>query len=281
MAKQETTVTPEKLSMFKDYDSVIQRVLTESKREVEELQHQRELLMIKNRQMEDDLIKKQSQYEQWKRQEEQKMKQVTDTVNNDIIRREKALEIGELDMSRRATEMAHREELGKRIIAKEAKINNDRIEIEKLRSKASQLMDDAHRKMSDAVNKFSEATVREEKAKEIESKASSLNDAIVKREHLVNEKEKDVESRIKNAQELQNIVDPKIKELSSLEAKLEKERQIIDEKEKNIDNKLNENKLIITNLEYREKKIREREKQLDQKEDDIKRQLLLAGIKEE
>ena len=272
-------VATDKVKMFSEYDDVMKRLIAESKREVAELQHTRETLLIKKTQLEDEIKRQQSQFEQWKRLEEDKMQQAKFKFNNEIIAKEKASEIGELDLKRRSEEIQRREAVGIKIMEKETKLNNDRLEIESLRSQASHLMEEAQRKMSDASSMFSNANQMEAKAKETLNKANVLNDSIVKRENIIAEKEKDMELKTKNLEELQRIVDPKMVELKAIQEKIDIQEKDLVRRESSVEGKMNEERIILKDLEAKEKKLREREKQLDQKEEEILRKALLAGIK--
>ena len=281
MAKEETTITPDKINMLKDYDTMVQRVAMASKKELETLTAQRENLILKNSELERELTRKQSEFEQWKRLETMKFDEVRRKTNNEIIKKEKELEVGELDISRRIEEIAKREKLGIAIVAKEAKLNNDRIEIEKLRSKISLMEENANRTLSDAMSKHHEATLREEKAKKILADSNTLNEVIVKREQKLKELERDSSESLKNMQEVKAIIDPKIKELNVLQETLDKSKKAVEAKEQAIANKSSECNIIMKDLEAREKKIKEREKQLDQKDAEITRKALLAGAKKD
>ena len=278
MKTVEKALKPDKISAFREYDDVMKRIVAESKREVTQLQNQRESLIITNRELDDNLVRKQGQFEQWKRLEEQKLQDLKSKLNNEIIRREKAIEIGELDMSRRSEEMSRREEIGRGIIEKEKKLNNDRIEIEKLRLSASNLMESANKKMSDASSLYSQANIAEKRSVEKENKANLINEQIVKREHIVSEKEKELELKSKNLDELSKILDPKIEIIRDIEKKNEIAKKELLSKEQEIDKKINEEITILRNLEIKQKKLAEYENNLNQLDEEIKRKALGINV---
>ena len=273
-------LTPDKVSMFRDYDDVMKRIIQEETKEVAELQRQKGNLVLGNRELEDKLTRQQSQFEQWKRMEEQKLTELKNKMNNDIIRREKAIEIGELDMKRRSEEISRREEIGKTILGKETRLYNDRLDVEKLRVSASVLMEDANRKMSDASSMYSQANVTNQKAQDTMNKANLLNDTIIKREGIVSEKEKEILLQSKNLEELRKVIDPKLSELKILEDKLATQVAELKKKEELVNSKIVEEKSFLRSLEDRENKLIERQKELNQKDEDITRKALISGIKD-
>jgi hypothetical protein len=281
VSKIEKAKVPDKIKMFNDYDEMRNRIIKDSEEKIKELNTRREVLIIHNRQLEEQLVRRQSEFEQWKRLEEEKIKDMKNKFNNDQIVREKKLEVGELDLSRRNEECIRREAIGKVAVEKEAKLNNDRIEIEKLRSSANLMMDNAQRKMSDALSVESQANIKLAKAKEIENKANAINESIIKRENDVLEKEKEMSLATKNLEELKLIVEPKILEIKIREDKVNKDKEFVLEKEREVENKINEEKIMLRDLDILTKRNKDREKQLDQKEEDITRKALIAGIKED
>ncbi len=273
------TKVNDKVSMFKDYDEVMKRIIDQEKKEVAELQRQKGLLVLSNRDLEDDLTRKRGQFEQWKRLEEQKLTEVKNKLNNEVIRREKSLEMGELDMSRRSEEMSRREEIGKQLLTRESKLNNDRLEVEKLRVSASLLMENANKKMSEASSLYSQATIADQKSKEALNKSNRINDEVLKREHAIVEREKELALQSKNVEELRKIIDPKLAEIKTIEDNIDIERKQLAKREESVNAQIIEERTILKDLDLKEKKLLEREKQLNQKDEEITRKGLMIGVK--
>jgi chromosome segregation ATPase len=280
MATKEKSIAPDKVKMFTEYDDVMKRIVAESKREVAQLQATRQEMVMRNAALQDEINRKQGAFEQYKRLEEEKLQQLKFKFNNEQIAKEKRLEIGELDMSRRQEEMARREEIGRAIVAKELKLNNDRIELEKIRSTASGLLETAYKKQSEASSMISQATELERKAKDAITKANAINETMLKREHDLEDKEKEIESRMKNLEELQKIIDPKIEELKILENKIVEKEKELNIKEESVNAKLVEERTLVKDLDAEKKNISELRKQLDQKDEEVTRKALMAGIKD-
>lgn len=279
MPKMKDTVMPDKVNLFSNQDQMMQRILIESKKEVEKLNQQREMLILTNRQIEDDIARKTAQFEQWKRLEEQKVQDMKNKFKNDEINCAKKIEIGELDLLRRQEEMAKREKLGIEIVEKSKKLNEERIDIEKLRSNANSLMDTANRKFSEASTLFSQATQSEIKAKEMVREANLINENLVRRENLVREKEKEIEINTKNLEQLKVIVEPKIEELKHTERNIDNKKKDLLKREEEVTRKINEENVLIKSIQIEKAKLDERKKELDEKEQEITRKVILNQVK--
>ena len=271
-------VAPDKLSLFTEHDEVLRRIIAEGQREVDELNHRRELLIIQNRQLQDDLVRKQSQFDQNLRVEKTKHQEWINKSKNEEIARMAKVDFAEANWVRRDEEMKHREELGIKIVEKQNKINNDRLEIEKLRSSASAIMDDANRKMSEANSLFSQANIRESKAKETLDRANAINDSLNQRENALKEKEKTLADGLKNLEAIKEIVDPKIKEIKLIEDGIEKREKEVRLKEEQVERKIYEERELLKAVEISQKKHKDREKQLDQREEEITRKAILNKV---
>ncbi len=273
--------TPEKVAIFRDYDDVFKRMLEASKVEKENLDHQ--ILLRKNelKLIEESLLRQQNAFEQKKREEETKLAQAKAKWLQEKTNREHALDVLEREYTLRSKEIEDRERKSLVIIDERAKLNADRIEVEKLYNKANELSLIANKKIDEANTKINNASIIEQKVKEKENKANALNSTFNAREEKINEMEKEAKLRLKNIEEVKKAIEPKIEELKLLEDNVNKKSKALAEKEGEVNKLLTDEKALLKGLEEKKAKLEAREKELLQKDETITRKALLAGIKNE
>ena len=277
--KQAKLDTPEKVEMFKNYDDVMQRILAEAKREKAEIDHQ---ILLKKQEYQgivDSCVRRQNDFEQWKRAELERTNQEVSKRKNEVISREKMLSVSEELIKRKMLEADERERISAKLVDERNKVNSDRIEVEKLNHLARETNLEAQKMIDKAHTLLNQVSSRESQIKAIENKTNGINSEMSSRENAVAVKEKDLNSRLKNLEEVKLSIEPKISELKLIEENIKKQRKELVEEKNDVLKKTEEEKALLKGIQIREQKLKEKERDLLQKEEEIMRKALLAGIK--
>lgn len=277
--KIEKSMEPDKISMFKNYDDVMQRILAEAKIERNEIDHQILLKKQEYQSLVDSIVRRQNEFEQWKRAELEKTQQEISKRKNEILAKEKMLSVSEEIIKRKMMEAEERERICSGLVDQRNKLNNDRIEVEKLHSRVSGMNMEAQKMMDKANSMLNQVSVRESRVREIETKTSGLNSELSTRENNLSAKEMDINNRLKNLEKVKDVVEPKILELKLLEENVKKLKRELDDEKNEVLKKIEEENSLLRGIEIREKKVKDREKELLQKGEEINRKALFAGIK--
>lgn len=267
-----------KVTMF-EYNDAIERLLKQSKEELNILQHNCLLATNQLKQTQEAIQRERSNFEQWKREQEAKHKNDMSLIKNSLDEREHRIKIGEQNYSKRDFDLKQKEVQMMALVEERNKVNNDRIDIEKLRVKANELLQDVNRKSGEATNKSNIVAMREKEIKDIVDSYNTKNQDISHRENILNQRDKEYQENLKNMNELKKTVEPKIKELSFMEENIKKTKEEVTRKEMDILRKIEENKAILRGMEEKDNKLKEKERFLNTKEEEVLRKSLLAGIK--
>lgn len=272
-------VQPETVSLFGNYDDVMKRILASLDAEKNNLEHTILLKKSELRRVQDQIGQQQTQFEQWKRTETEKFNQEIAKRKNKMLEQENALRVGEDLFKHKMMEIQERERISVGLVEQRQKLNNDRIEVEKLHSSAKLMTLEAQRQLEKANSMLNQVSIREKDIKDTEVRVNNLNSTFAKREENVTIKEKDLTARLKNLEEVKSAVEPRIEELKLLEENIKKEKRESEDLRNEVAHKVEEERALIKGIEDREKKAKQKEKELLQKEEEITRKALLAGVK--
>lgn len=212
MAKAQELKEVEKVSMA-DYSDITMQLLDQRKRELADLQHNYLMLHNSLKDVQAHIAREKSEFVQWKTAEEQRKNKELIRRQQDMDAKEHALQINVNLFDKRSAELKVREQLVSTLTSDRQKLNDDRVEVEKLRTKAEQLMSSAVKKQSEAQSLFNNARLAEENAKKLEEKANLTNADLSKREAQLKADVKDYEVRMRNFTEAKKEIDSRIKEL--------------------------------------------------------------------
>lgn len=277
--KQAKLESPEKVEMLRNYDGLMQRIIEEAKREKVEIDHQILLKKQEYQRIIDATVRQQNDFEKWKRSETEKLNQEIAKRKNEIINKENMLRVAEELIKRKTMEADERERISAGLVDERNRVNNDRIEVEKLNHKAKEANLEAQKLMDKANQLLNQVSIRETQVKRIEEKVNGINSGLSSRESTVIEKEKGIDSRIKNLEQVKSAIEPKIEELKLIEENIKKEKKALDDEKNDILKKVEEEKAMLKGIQVRELKVKDKEKELLRREEEIMRKALLAGVK--
>lgn len=271
--------TKKSVSM-RDYDDMMEKLISSSEHEKNNLDHQITLRKSNLMSVQDQINRSQSEFERWKKLETDKFKKIQASKENDFITRERAIRVGEDEFANRMRDLENREHRVKDLVDERAKLVNERIEVEKLHRHSEALIKSAHDKLAEADSKFHKSsmamTLMQEREKKIELAERNLSS----REEVTENNLREIKNREKNLEEVKKVIDPKLAELKVLEDGIKTKEKELTIKESEVNSKISDQGAILRGLEEREKKVKERERMVAQKDEDITRKALLAGLKE-
>jgi hypothetical protein len=277
---KETTApkSANKMSQMKDYDEILEKLIAESKRERDDLDHQITLKKNQLLQTQEQIVRQQQEFEKNKRISEEKRNEEFVKRENAIALKEHALRVGEDNFTKRMFELGEREKTVSGLVDERKALANERIEVEKLHRRADDTLKEAHLKLAEADSKYHKASMLETVIREKENQINGKIRDIDVRENTITDKLKDIKSREKNFEEVKKVIDPKLEELKFLEKSIKDKETELSKKGDELRERIAENSAIIKGLEEREKKVKERERMVLQKDEEITRKALLAGI---
>ncbi len=258
----------QEVPMFQ-YNSAIEQLVEIRKKEKDDLDHQIVLAKSRLKDIKEDTIKRESEFNQRLIADEQKFKNELSKRHNQLIEQENRINVLHNDLQQRSKDLLVKEERYLKVDEERKKIVNDRIEIEKMRVAAHNLMSEADRKVSEANSMFAQANEHVKKSKQLDDKNAIRNQELVKREDKLKFDMKNLEMECNHLIELQEGVEPKIVELKQIEDRIKADKADIDNKHQEIINKADENKIGLKALEDRKNKLDQLEKQLRAREDKL------------
>lgn len=276
--KKDKILEVDKKSGFETYNEAAKILLEQTKRDLDEINHKIQLKEIEMTNLDQSIVKKQSEFEQWRRSEEKKHTSEYTKKWNDLVERENRIAKSEIELTNRLANIQQREDVAIKLREKENTLNNERLEIEKIRSDVK-LQEHNVGLKQDQLNAIEGNLVnREIESKEIIRKANEINSSLAVREEDIKKQLDNIKASEKNYEKLKDFVEPKIKEIKLKEDEIDKKLKEIKASEDKVIRINEENKSMLAGIETREKKVKDREKTVVQKEEEINRKALLLEI---
>ncbi len=279
MATDVKLKSEQEVPMF-EYNSAVQELIKIAKAKKEELDHQIVLATNNLKLLQEEHIRRQGEFNQWRMGEEQKFKNDVSKRHNQLIDQENKMNIFHKDIEQRKADLSIKEERYMKVEEEKQAIGNARVEIEKIRVNALNLMAEADRKISEARSEMSQASIRIEQSKQLDDKNNIRNQELCVREDKLQFDLKNLEMERNHLSELKEFVEPKIVEIKEIEEQTLRDKKEIVEKHQDIINKTEENKIALRALEDKATKLDIRERELRSREDELKRKVAIAKSKE-
>lgn len=260
------------------YNEAVTELVKIAKQKKEDLEHQCLLLSNQLKQLQESLIRERNDFDIWKRQEKNKFQDEMNLIRNSIVEKENRIDIGISNMESRSADIKTRQIQLLHVEEERKKINDERIEIERLRNSAADKLNELNSKSAQLSSTISNLSYREKEIEEKNKKVESINDSLNKRENELNKKKEEVDEKIKNLESLKEIVDPKIAEIDLKSKELEKVQKEVESQAKEVAKRIEEDRAMIRAIEDRDLKVKFRERELDTKEEELKRLALVKGI---
>lgn len=263
-----------------DFNEGMKDIVEQKQREFSDLQHNIVLATLNLKQLQEQIGRDRNAFDNWKKGEQQKFEKECGLRQNKITEKENALSISEKTFVTRSEALKQKEVAVMRLMEERVQLNNDRIDVERLRTRTQSEFQEAKSKMSEANHKL-EISVK--KDKEIILKLELINSKISENNNIeqrILEKTKHVEASIKNLEAIQENIDPKIKEIEEIQKNIESQKLEIEKRNRDIDRKIEEERNLILTFSGTDKKLRQRELDLASKEEDYTRKMMALAMLE-
>lgn len=269
----------QEVPMF-EYNAAVQELIKIAKSQKEDLDHKIVLATNNLKLLQEEHIRRQGEFNQWRMTEEQKFKNEVSKRHNQLIDQENKMNIFHRDLEQRRADLLVKEERYLSVEKDKNDIGNARVEIEKMRVNALNLMAEADRKISESKSEMAQANIRIEQSNLLDQKNHIRNQELVVREDKLVFDLKNIEMERNHLVELREFVEPKIVEIKEVEDQILSDKKEILEKHQDIINKTEENKVALRALEDKATKLDIRERELRSREDELKRKIAIAKAKE-
>ncbi len=278
MATDTKLKSEQEVPMF-EYNSAVQELIKIAKAKKEELDHQIVLATNNLKLLQEEHIRRQGEFNQWRMSEEQKFKNEVSKRHNQLIDQENKMNIFHKDIEQRKADLLVKEERYMKVEEEKQAIGNARVEIEKIRVNALNLMAEADRKISEARSEMAQANIRIEQSKQLDDKNNIRNQELCVREDKLQFDLKNLDMERNHLSELKEFVEPKIAEIQELESQVTRDKKETVEKNQDTINKLEEIKVALRALEDKKSKLDIQEREFRSKEDEFKRKVIIAESK--
>lgn len=262
-----------------DYADVSRALINKYDKERADLQHLIATLNIQERQLRDRLIRQENEHRNKLKQEETASKQKIQQELNRLIDKTKEFELRERSILEREKELQEAEVIHAKINEAKKEIINDRIEVQRMKSGATELMDRATREAAEAEAKLARANSLEASSKKLNAESRAIRAELVDREDRIKEEEKNLAAQINNYTKIQKEVDPKLKEITDKQAELAKQLKEISSKEENVLAIHAQNEAMARTLADRKNEVDAKERKVSEMIDRARRDKLIKEIK--
>jgi len=276
MAKQKDVKLEDnsKVSMF-EYSEMASQMIEQRKKEFSNLQHNYLLATMALKNTQEQIANERVAFEQLKKAEEKRREDILVKKERDMDEKAHALEVNVRTFEKRSADLKAREIAVAHLFEDRNKLNEERIDVERLRNKAEDAMRQANKKSSEASALMNTSRVKEDEAKALMAKVDAMNVNLATREAQQKKQTDEIINRIKELNALKEIVDPKIKELELVDAGIKEKEAELAQREKDVARKLEEDRAIVIAFSEREKKLKAREIEVSTREQEVTRKLLL------
>lgn len=276
--KEETSNADQEIKMF-NYKSALDELVKNKTKELEDINHQKLLALNQLKAAQDGVIRERSIFEQYKREEELKFRNVLNAKEADVNKRLSGINVKEQQLSRREADLKEKEKVAFNVADDRLRLNTDRLELERMKIQVRDSLINANKMNSDNLNKANMLTARELQAKASIEKCDAFNKDLVNREADLNKRIEQFRLEERHLEALKKFVDPKVKEITDREAVIKSQLFDIEKKTKDVEVRRDENRKFLAALEDREKKAASEEKRLLTLSEEVQRKALAVGIK--
>lgn len=277
--EKELEIPKEKTGTF-SYSDAAHLLLERMRTEKEDIEHQTLLRRNELKLLSEAHVKQEAEFNKKLRANTKEFEDEKNKLLTDLANRGKAMEVGERELKHAIKVNNDREMSLAKLSDVKIRLNNERLEVEKLRGMASGLMDEATRKIEQADSRLSAISIREGKVDEKHKEINKLNSEVVGIRNTIDKDKEETELVRKNLEKLRSFVEPKIKEVSLIEENTKKRLDEIKIKDEDATHKLEESRAILRGIEAREKKVKEKEREvLTLQEEVMKKKLLIEANK--
>lgn len=262
-----------------EFNQAVTELVKIAQQKKDDLDHQCLLAQNHLKQFQEALNKEKMEFDIWKREQRQILQHELDLRNNKCIEKENSLNIASNQIEKRVADLKTIEEKYKGLLDERAKLDADRIEVERIRVRGGDILNEANIKMAQANGIIINFTDKEKILIAKEQKLNDFNLDISKREDVVKVAGLKLEQDMNNLEELKKIVEPKIKEIDAQLLNIEEQKKDIVSREIEIKRRIDEDKVMLRGIEEREMKVKQAERELSAREEDLKRKIILLGNK--
>lgn len=260
------------------YNEAINELVKIAKQKKDDLDHQCLLASNQLKQIQENLIRERNEFDIWKRQEKERFQQEMNVLHNAIVEKENTINIGISNMESRSRDLKVRETQMVQIEEDKRKLNDERIEIERLRNSAVEKLNEVKQKSSELSSSISSLSYREKEIKDKSIAIEEQNRQLSVREQALIKNKEDMDQKIKNLESLKLIVDPKIAEIDSKTKELQSLKKEMDEQNAEINRRIEEDKAMVRAIEERDMKLKMGERDLASREEELKRAMLVKNV---
>lgn len=266
----------EKVGLFNDWIKSMDVVIADRTKEKNGIEHQILLGRIELQNIQESKVREQGAYEQKRRKEEAEFEQLKCAKMREIEKKLYAIEINEQSLVKRMSEVEIREANVKNLEDEKHKLSLDRLELEKIATKADTTLKDASSKLSLAEDKINKANAIKEKVDEETKRIKFLDDSLISREENIKKQIEYNESIKANIENVRKEIEPKIEKLENMKQEIDRKTKLANEKIEEINEKINEEKVLLNKISDERKAINSKLLELNQREEEIRRKELLS-----
>lgn len=276
MSASKKEIEPDNVAMVGEWGKTINWVLTEKKKELDDINHRITLQTIALRNLQEASTREESEWNKKKQALAQDFEKTRISKIQELDKKLAAADWGAMEHTKRMEELEKREKNVFDLEGEKKKLKLDRMEVEKLAIRINELSESAKSKLADADEKFNRANIlnsemnkREMMLKNIEISFNQKYDKLKQEQEYFN-REKE------NLEKVRTELVPRFDELKNVENSIKVEEDKLQAQKNALQVKIEEEKELFEKLDQEKADIRVKKLQLAQKEEEIKRLMVMG-----